>query len=110
MARAHGRPHHREQVAACRFLPDVAFAWLLGIGFQYFTIAPMRGLGPAQALWAAVRADTLSIVSLQVGLFAGMWAYQEFLHGLAKTTGAYWLLMQLAMIVASSLPGRSTAG
>ncbi|MFF7980163.1 DUF4396 domain-containing protein [Streptomyces sp. NPDC007901] len=83
------------------FLMDFALAWLFGIGFQYFTIAPMRDLSVAQGLWAAVKADTFSIVSFQIGLFAGMWIYQEalFAPGLAKTTAAYWLLMQLAMIL-----------
>ncbi|WP_416956018.1 DUF4396 domain-containing protein [Streptomyces sp. Agncl-13] len=83
------------------FLLDFTFAWLLGIGFQYFTIAPMRDIGPAQGLWAAVKADTFSIVAFQIGLFAGMWGYREILFtpGLAKTTASYWLLMQLAMIV-----------
>lgn len=40
-------------------------------------------------------------MSFQIGLFAGMWVYQEalFAPGLAKTTAAYWLLMQLAMII-----------
>lgn len=83
------------------FLLDFTFAWLLGIGFQYFTIAPMRDVGPGRALWAAAKADTLSIVSFQLGLFAGMWLYQEvlFTPGLAKTTPSYWLFMQLAMII-----------
>ncbi|WP_328934999.1 MULTISPECIES: DUF4396 domain-containing protein [unclassified Streptomyces] len=86
------------------FLLDFTFAWLLGIGFQYFTIAPMRDIGPTQGLWAAVKADTFSIVAFQIGMFAGMWDYQAILFtpGLAKTTASYWLLMQLAMIVGLS--------
>ncbi|MFG2260949.1 DUF4396 domain-containing protein [Streptomyces mirabilis] len=90
-----GKPIHAD------FLLDFTLAWLLGIGFQYFSIAPMRDITPAQGLWAAVKADTSSIVSFQIGLFAGMWLYQEILFapGLAKTTAAYWLLMQLAVIV-----------
>ena len=83
------------------FLLDFAFAWLLGVGFQYFTIAPMREIGLRQGLWAAVKADTFSIIAFQVGLFAGMWVYQEslFAPGPAKTTASYRLLMQRAMIV-----------
>ncbi|WP_425264254.1 DUF4396 domain-containing protein [Streptomyces bungoensis] len=88
------------------FLLDFAFAWLLGIGFQYFTIVPMRDVGPAQGLFAAVKADTFSIPAFQVGLFAGMWAYQELHaragqdHGriLAPDAGRHdrWILHGLA--------------
>ncbi len=83
------------------FLMDFTLVWLLGIGFQHFTIAPMRDIGVAQGLRAAVKADTFSIASFQTGLFAGTWVYQEalFAPGLAKTTDSYRLLMQLAMIV-----------
>jgi hypothetical protein len=43
-------------------------AWLLGIAFQYLSIK-MRNLSPSQALVAALKADTLSILSLEIGLF-----------------------------------------
>lgn len=79
---------------------DFVFAWTLGVVFQYCTIVPMRGLGFRQGVWAAVKADTLSIVAFQVGLFAGMFFYQEllFAHPLPKTTASYWMFMQLAMV------------
>jgi hypothetical protein len=51
---------------------DLLLAWLLGIAFQYFTIKPMRKLSPGRGLIAAVKADTLSILSFEVGLFAWM--------------------------------------
>ncbi|MHC3474853.1 DUF4396 domain-containing protein [Streptomyces sp. 7R007] len=80
---------------------DFAFAWLLGIVFQYFTIVPMRDIGKLKGVWAAVKADTLSILAFQVGLFLGMWIYQEviFSPGLPKTTAAYWMLMQVSMVL-----------
>ncbi|MEU4293154.1 DUF4396 domain-containing protein [Kribbella sp. NPDC026596] len=73
----------------------------MGRVFQYFTIAPMRDLSPRQGLWAAIKADTLSILAFQIGLFAGMWAHQTVLFppGLPKTTAAYWQMMELAMIL-----------
>lgn len=57
--------------------------------------------GPGQGLWAAIKADTFTILAFQVGLFSGTRRYQEapFAPRLAKTTASYWLLMQLAMIV-----------
>ena len=80
---------------------DLVLAWLLGIVFQYYTIAPMRGLGVVEGIRAAIKADTLSILAFQVGLFAGMAFYQLVLWSppLAKTTATYWLMMQLSMIV-----------
>ncbi|MFG3165098.1 DUF4396 domain-containing protein [Streptomyces sp. NPDC048232] len=83
------------------FALDFAFAWILGILFQYFTIVPMRNIGRLKGVWAAVKADTLSIVAFQIGLFLGMWLYQEviFSPGLPKTSAAYWMLMQLSMVL-----------
>jgi hypothetical protein len=83
------------------FLFDFVFAWLLGIVFQYFAIVPMRDIGRWRGIWAAVKADTLSIIAFQVGLFLGMWLYQEVLFspGLPKTTAAYWMMMQLSMVL-----------
>ena len=80
---------------------DFAWAWALGIVFQYFSIVPMRSVGKVKGIWAAIKADTLSILAFQVGLFAGMAIYQElvFPPGLPKTTAAYWMMMQLAMIL-----------
>ncbi|MGI5149342.1 DUF4396 domain-containing protein [Plantactinospora sp. CA-294935] len=80
---------------------DFALAWLLGIVFQYFTIVPMRSIGRVRGIWAAIKADTLSIIAFQLGLFLGMWIYQEiiFAPGLPKTTATYWMMMQLSMIL-----------
>lgn len=80
---------------------DFAWAWALGVIFQYFTIVPMRNLGKVSGIWAAIKADTLSIVAFQAGLFAGMAIYQEliFSPGLPKTTATYWMMMQLAMVL-----------
>lgn len=84
------------------FAMDFAWAWALGIVFQYFSIVPMRDdLGPLAGLWAAIKADTLSIVAFQIGLFAGMAIYQTLIwsHPLPKDTASYWFLMQLSMVL-----------
>jgi hypothetical protein len=80
---------------------DFVWAWTLGIVFQYFTIVPMRDIGPLRGVWAAIKADTLSIVAFQAGLFGGMAIYQlvVFPFPLSKSTATYWMMMQLAMIV-----------
>ena len=57
--------------------------------------------GKLDGVWAAVKADTLSIVAFQVGLFGGMAIYQELIFppGLPKDEATYWMMMQLAMIL-----------
>ncbi|WNO54736.1 DUF4396 domain-containing protein [Stakelama saccharophila] len=85
------------------WIPDYIVAFLFGIVFQYFTIAPMRDLGLGKGIWAAVKADTLSITSWQVGMY-GLMAVGQFLWfkpaygGVAEVnTPEFWFLMQLAM-------------
>jgi hypothetical protein len=50
---------------------DLIFAWLLGIAFQYFAVQPMGRLSNAQALIAAIKSDTLSIVTSKSGFLPG---------------------------------------
>jgi hypothetical protein len=80
---------------------DFVWAWTLGVVFQYLTIVPMRSMSKLQGIWAAVKADTLSILAFQVGLFGGMAIYQLLLwpEPLPKTTATYWMMMQLSMIL-----------
>jgi hypothetical protein len=54
------------------YLFDFVLAFALGIAFQYFTIAPMRGLGFRDGIRAALKADTLSLTAFEVGLFGWM--------------------------------------
>ena len=44
---------------------DFILAYLFGIVFQYMAITPMRGLPFLQGVWAAVKADTLSLAAWQ---------------------------------------------
>lgn len=82
------------------WLLDFLFAYLFGIAFQYFTIKPMKNLSPGQGLWAAVKADTLSLTAWQVGMYGWM-AITTFLifgHELPKTGPVFWFMMQIAML------------
>ncbi|HEX3953930.1 MAG TPA: DUF4396 domain-containing protein [Stellaceae bacterium] len=81
---------------ACAF----ALAYLVGILFQYFSIAPMRGLGLGEGLWAAIKADTLSLTAYEVGMFGWMAVTQDLLFpGLEPTRWTFWLMMQIAMLL-----------
>lgn len=87
---------------------DFALAFTLGIAFQYFTIKPMKQLGPLQGLQAAVKADTLSLTAWQVGMYGWM-AVVTFLifgHELHKNEPVFWFMMQIAMFFgfATSFP------
>jgi hypothetical protein len=80
---------------------DFIFAFVLGILFQYFTIAPMRGLGFGKGIVAALRADTASLVAFEIGLFAWM-ALSRFVIfrvEIPPTSPVYWFTMQIGMIL-----------
>lgn len=82
-----------------RLVMAFVFAYVVGILFQYFSIAPMRGLGLRDGLLAAIKADTLSLVAYEVGMFACMIAFSHAFPSLEPTRPAYWVLMQVGMIV-----------
>lgn len=73
-------------------------AYLIGIAFQYFSIAPMRGLGPRDGIIAAVKADTISLMAYEVGMFACMIAFALTFPTLEPINARYWVLMQFAMV------------
>jgi hypothetical protein len=82
---------------------DYVAAVALGIVFQYFAIAPMRGLSPRKGLVEAAKADVLSLTAFEVGLFGWM-ALMSFVvfpapHHLHPDSPVYWFLMQIGMIV-----------
>ncbi len=84
---------------------DFVFAFALGIVFQYFAIAPMRGLAPLPGIVAAIKADALSLASWQVGMSGFMAFSQWFWFPRAFGTRAnvdsaeFWFAMQLAMLI-----------
>jgi hypothetical protein len=85
------------------YLANFAVAYIIGIVFQYFAIAPMRHLGIKDGIIAAVKADTLSIAAFQIGMYA-MMAVTYFIlfpapHHLHPNSAAYWFLMQIAMAI-----------
>jgi hypothetical protein len=89
-------------IAACIW--DLVLAFALGVVFQYLAIAPMRDQPRRRSLLDALKADTLSILAWQVGMY-GTIALLQFLvvrplwGGLpAPTTPAFWFAMQFAML------------
>jgi hypothetical protein len=92
------------------YLFDFAAAWALGIVFQYLAIKPMRAdLSRGGAILAAIKADTLSILAFQIGMYAWMaLVYFRFFTAphLTPFDPRFWLMMQIGMICgfASSYP------
>lgn len=85
------------------FVGDYVLALALGVAFQYFAIAPMRGLGVRKGLLEAVKADFLSLTAFEIGLFGWM-ALMAFVffpapHHLHPDDAAYWFLMQIGMVI-----------
>ena len=83
---------------------DVVLAFLIGIVFQYFAIVPMRHLGLAEGIVAAIKADALSLASWQIGM-VGFMALAQLLwfpHVLGARADVasveFWFAMQLAMV------------
>jgi hypothetical protein len=85
------------------FIGDYLVALAFGIVFQYFAIAPMRGLGIKDGLAAATKADFISLTAFEIGLFGWMAIFQLVLFtgssALRPSSAAYWLLMQAGMMI-----------
>ena len=84
-----------------QYLVDFAFAYVLGIFFQYLAIAPMRGLALGQGIIAAIKADTLSLTAFEVGLFGWMalMRFVLFQPPIHADSWVYWFMMQIGMIL-----------
>jgi hypothetical protein len=89
-----------DSVLLADYVVDFTLAYLLGIVFQYFAIVPMRKLRPLPGIVAALKADTLSLIAFEVGLFAWMALTRYVLLGpLHPTEPRMWLTMQIGMIL-----------
>ena len=80
---------------------DYVFAFIFGIIFQYYAIKPMKHLSSKEALKAALKADTLSLTSWQIGMYGWM-AISFFLifkRRLEATDTLFWFMMQIAMLL-----------
>jgi hypothetical protein len=82
------------------YAAEFIFAYILGIAFQYVPIRSMQQVPPAQAIWDAVRADTLSLIAFEVGMFGWM-AFARYVllpEPVAPNSVVFWFMMQIGMI------------
>ncbi len=79
---------------------DFVLAFILGLAFQYFTIVPMRHLSVREGVLQAAKADCLSLVAWQIGMYGWMAIATFLIFGkeLEKTNPVFWFMMQIAMI------------
>ena len=86
------------------WIVDYLFAYAFGVVFQYFTIAPMRGLSFGRGVIAAIKADTLSLTAWQIGMYGFMAIayFAIFRDGfgakLETDSVEFWFMMQIAML------------
>jgi Domain of unknown function (DUF4396) len=82
------------------YILDLPLAWIFGILFQYFAIAPLRGqLGELAPLGDAIKSDTLSVLSFEVGLFGWMALAQYVIWKAPIDSSSHWFTMQIGMIL-----------
>jgi hypothetical protein len=84
------------------YVVEFVLAYLFGIAFQYFPIREMRQVPPREAIIDAVKADTLSLIAFEAGMFAWM-AVSYFLlfpeHSPDPSRSVFWFMMQVGMIL-----------
>jgi Domain of unknown function (DUF4396) len=95
------------------YIADFVLAFIFGIGFQYFAIVPMRRLRFRDGVIAALKSDTLSVITFEIGLFGWMalffFVFFPDPH-LTPDHAAYWFLMQIGMLLGflTSYPANSS--
>lgn len=84
-----------------RLSADFVAAFLFGIAFQFFAIAPMRGLSLWPGIKAAIIADAASLTFFEIGLFCWMalMHYVLFSPPLEPTQALFWFMMQIGMVI-----------
>ena len=91
-----GRPLYADYVV------EFALAYLFGIAFQYFPIRAMGKVSPQEAILDAIKADTLSLIAFEVGMFGWM-AISNFLlfpnHHPEPSMIVFWFMMQAGMVL-----------
>jgi hypothetical protein len=87
------------------YIGDYVAALALGIVFQYFAIASMRGLTLRKGPIEAAKADVASLTAFELGLFGWMaltfFVFFPAPHHLMPDSPTYWFLMQAGMIAGS---------
>ena len=75
-------------------------AYIFGIAFQYLPIRATRRIRRRDALFEAIKADTLALTAFEFGLFAWMaLIYFVMVPRPEMSSPIYWFMMQIGMIL-----------
>jgi hypothetical protein len=79
---------------------DFIFAFILGIVFQYYAIKPMKNISSYNAIIGALKADTLSLIFWQIGMYSwlGICFFKIYHHKLEISDPVFWFMMQISML------------
>lgn len=84
------------------YVVEFLLAYIFGVAFQFFPIRSMRELSPGKALVEAIKADTLSLVAFEVGMFAWM-AIVDYLLMPSQPpkpdSPVFWFMMQIGLVL-----------
>ncbi|WP_423821118.1 DUF4396 domain-containing protein [Salinisphaera sp. SPP-AMP-43] len=83
------------------FAAEFVAAYLFGILFQFLPAMSMGESNPLKALVQAVKADTLSLLSFQIGMYGWMALASLVLLPQEPHAGSavFWFMMQIAMVI-----------
>jgi len=83
------------------YIVEFVLAYIFGIAFQYFGMGLTKHESPIRALTDAIKADTLSLISFEVGMFGWMALVSLVFFASAPepTTPVFWFMMQIAMLL-----------
>ncbi len=88
---------------------EFILAYIFGVFFQVFSIVPMSRKMGNEMSWGkgfleAIKADTFSLISFEIGMFGWMAIVHYFLFTSPPTPNhmTYWFMMQIAMILGTA--------
>ncbi|MCG8398217.1 DUF4396 domain-containing protein [Bacillus atrophaeus] len=88
------------------YVVEFILAYLFGVFFQVFSIIPMnKGMGWGKGFAAAIKADTLSLIAFEIGMFGWMAIvhYGFFASNVPEPNDpVFWFMMQIAMILGTA--------
>lgn len=87
---------------------EFILAYLFGIAFQYYGMGFNVHESPGKSLKDAIKADTISLISFEIGMFGWMALvhYVLFVQTPEPDSPVFWFMMQIAMVIgfATSYP------
>ncbi|SDQ67588.1 protein of unknown function [Virgibacillus subterraneus] len=84
------------------YVVEFILAYIFGIVFQFYAIYPMnKEQGIVGSIKAAIKADTLSLIAFEIGMFGWMAIvhFVLFAQPPKPNEASYWFMMQIAMIL-----------